>query len=110
MDGVRLAEIGAMLGALGAEKGAATAILHMMQGATIKAFVDILPELLDKIASMNKTRFNTLMQQVQALPEVGAPAPGFFARLAGPINTGYVSKAAVLQLIAVAMERPTPTS
>lgn len=107
LDAVQMAELGALIGSLGAEKGAMTSLLHSFQAATIQAWITHLPEILGKLREWERARFNRLLQAVRALPE--APIQqSFLSRLTAPSTpqqvSSYVERAEVLRLITAAME------
>lgn len=108
VDALQMAELGALIGAMGAEKGAMTSLLQSLQAATIQAWITHLPELLSKMREWERARFNRLMQAIQALPEAPIYQQGFLSRLTAtvppPQTNSYVDRAEVLRLVAVAME------
>lgn len=105
IDGIKMAELGALVGARGAEKGAMTSLLQELQAATLQSWITHLPSILSKFRGWEVARLNRLMQRVRSLPEA-APPPGILSRVAGTagVPVSLVSREQVLQLIAVLME------
>lgn len=105
VDGIKMAELGALVGARGAEKGAMTSLLQELQAATLQSWITHLPSILGKFRNWEVARLNRLMQRVRSLPEA-APPPGILSRVTGVAGTpvSLVSRDQVLQLIAVLME------
>lgn len=107
LDAATMAEMGAMLAEVGAlgERGAATALLHSLQAASIQVWMQHLPTFLLKIKGWNKARMMRLYNAIEHLPEA-APAPGLMSRLTsapGP-TVSLVDRAAVLREITKFLE------
>lgn len=104
LDALALAEMGAQIGALTNERGAAAALIESIQIATIQVVLQQLPEILTKVRSWEQARFQRLMTAVRGLPE--APLnQGLLGRMLAtqpPINS-YVDRAEVIRLIQAAM-------
>lgn len=111
VNGAQMAELGAMLAAAGAERGTATALLHLLQANTIQTFLGTLPDLLVKVQEWQQARLNRVMQAIKALPEAPVQQQGFLGRVMAPVQQGpqpsYVSRDQVLQVIAQAMVEPS---
>lgn len=106
LTAAQMAELGAMLGSLGAEKGAVAAILDSLQSVTIQVWIQQLPMLLAKMQAWEKARFQRLLQAVRAMPEAPLMNQGILNRIMGttqvPINS-YVDRNEVMRLITQAM-------
>jgi hypothetical protein len=110
LSGFQLAELGAMLNAMGAEKGTATALMHNVQALAIKVVMEALPGLLADLHNVHKAKINRLMQEIQAAPGVLVTSQqNWRDRIAGvqAASVEYISKEMVLRLIAMAGERNT---
>lgn len=112
-----IAELGAILGAQGAERNALTALLQRFQAVTVKAHIEALPEIIQLLSDLHGQTLNRLIQEVQALPVVTAPASGngngsMFTRFTGlqsasqPVIS-YVNLESVLRLLTAAAQRQT---
>lgn len=111
VNGAEMAELGAMLAAAGAERGAATALFHLLQDNTIQTFLRTMPDVLTKVQEWQQARLNRVMQAIKALPEAPVQQQGFLGRVMAPVQQGpqpsYVSRDQVLQVIAQAMVEPS---
>lgn len=107
IDAAVLAEMGSLLGAMGAymERGAIISLFNTLQAASIQVWMQHLPTLLGKIRGWNRARLTRLYQAVEHLPEA-APAPGIMSRLANGAapQASLVDRAAVLREIAKVLE------
>lgn len=111
INAAQLAELGAQLGAQGAEKGATIALFQELQSATIQVFLTQMPNLMAKMREWELKRFQRLLEIVRTLPE--APInQGLLARVMGPVQpqlNSYVDRNQVLQAIAALMQE-TPVT
>lgn len=105
VDAIQVAELGALMGALGAERGAMTHLFQEFQSATIQTWMTHMPSLLNRIREWERARFNRLIQAVRAMPE--ANVQGLMSRLMANPNTSprsLVDREQVIQLIVAVME------
>lgn len=100
-------EMGALMGALGLEKGALSDLVQELQRVNMTAQLQALPLILDLMKRANDARLNRLVQTVRALPETRVTTIGH--RWSGEIPISQVSRDAVIAAIQQAMNEPLNT-
>jgi hypothetical protein len=112
ITGAQLAELGAILGAAGAEKGATTALLHAWQQMAIKFAVEGFPAVMAQMDELIRARVMRAIQEIKALPVVPYTVPTSMGdRWKGivPPTYNYVNQEQVLRvLFAVMGQAPLP--
>ncbi len=106
INAISMAEMGALAGAAGLERGQLTSLMRRIQTMAVEVTLGSMNELISAMHNMNTARLNTLAQQVRNLPEAPLRPVGVMQAVFGVSQTpvvSYVSRAEVLQLIALAM-------
>lgn len=101
-------ELGALLGAMGLEKGAVASLLEDLQRVTMSTHLQALPLILERLRDANKTRISRLIQMVQLLPEMATVNQSAWSKIttAPGSLTSTVARQAVLDLLNAAMNEP----
>lgn len=111
LSAVALADLGAMAGAHGLERGAVTKLLNLVQTNSAQTAIALMPHLFELIKDANHARINRITQAIRVLPQVPVPQPTGVRAMLGvaPLlpQQAYVSLDAVIAILAAAqVENP----